>query len=122
MAFGEECGSTSSSWRYRLKTRRNFLRCAIGAEPPVYLEVLTNETNYFSAELDMIRTMTRVKRIPLLALFFVSAMESPAKASPIPSASYCCQPPPRFLQMRTKATSSFDCASASSSQNSANHR
>ena len=80
-----------------------------------YLEALTNETNYFCAELglaqaqsnelvarardvqktrwrpatigrggdstgfgwrlDLIRTMTRAKRIPLLALFFVSAME-----------------------------------------------
>jgi hypothetical protein len=78
-----------------------------------YLEVLTNETNYFSAELglaqaqsnelvalvriyrnlggglatirrrafdcfgcrfELITTITRVKRIPLLALFFVSAM------------------------------------------------
>jgi hypothetical protein len=29
----------------------------------------------FGWSLDMIRTMTRVKRIPLLALFFVSAME-----------------------------------------------
>jgi len=38
---------------FALKTRRNFLRCAIEAAPPANLEVLTNETNYFDAELGL---------------------------------------------------------------------
>jgi outer membrane protein TolC len=53
MAFGEKCGSTSSNWRSRLKTRRNSLRCANRGGAARYLEVLTNETNYFSAELGL---------------------------------------------------------------------
>jgi hypothetical protein len=45
-------GNIRSSWRLQHRMRRGFPSCGIGGGTS-YLEVLTNETNAFSAELGL---------------------------------------------------------------------